>query len=339
MDRRNFLQLLAGLTAGTALSGCSKTGPARDRVGELLPRRVLGSTGIDVTCLGLGGYHVGWTTEALAQATIEAALEEGVRFFDTAQQYGAGLSEERYGKWLTPRYRDVIFLMTKSTATTSTLAQEHLDGSLKRLKCDHIDLWQIHSLTDEADVDKRLKEGVLEVALKAREEGKIRYIGFTGHASPYALNRMLEQTGGDHSPFTACQFPVNPVDAASKHSFLEHVLPNARKAGLGVLAMKTLADGRFFGSKVMNEKQVWTAQNPVVPDAITLADCIHFALSLPITTLITGAEKPEFLREKAGMVRTYEGMKAGERKELVEKVAAYATAGKVEYYKLDQLKG
>lgn len=331
MQRRDFLQVLAGAATIGPLRGA--TAAASDSLGAVLPVRPLGRTGVKVTCLGLGGYHIGWTTEALAQATIEAALQEGIRFFDTAESYGPHTSEERYGKYLTPSHRDRIFLMSKSTAKTAAVAQEHLEGSLRRLKTGMIDLWQLHALDSGADVDARLEAKVLDYALRARAEGKIRFIGFTGHKSPYAHRRMLERTAGEQEPFAACQFPVNPVDAASEHSFVETVLPAAGQRGLGILAMKTLADGRFFGSKTMGRRTVWTSQSPVVPDTVSLADCIHFVLSLPVSVLITGAEKPEFIREKAGLVRSFASLSPQQRKDLVARVAGFASDGRVEYYK------
>ncbi len=298
--------------------------------------RPLGPT--SVTCLGLGGFHIGWTSEALAQATIEAALEEGVRFFDTAESYGPHVSEERYGKYLVPKYREHIFLMTKSTAPDAATAREHIEASLRRLGTDHVDLWQIHALASPEDVNRRLDGGVLTEALKAHAEGKIRHIGFTGHASPYAHTRMLQRTAGDKSPFLACQFPVNPVDAAATHSFIGEVLPALASASIGALAMKTLADGRFFGVKKGGDgKVLWETPNPVVPDALSVADCMHFALSLPISVLITGAENPDFLREKAALVRSYHQLDAAQREAMIARVLPQAQDGKVEYYKARDL--
>ena len=291
-----------------------------------------------MTCLGLGGYHIGWVgSETQAQAVIEKALEVGVRFFDTAESYGKGLSEKRYGRYLTPRYRDDIYLMTKTTAKDADTAREHLHGSLKRMNTDHIDLWQIHALKSPDDVDARLRQGVLEEALKAQQAGKIRRIGFTGHASPYAHTRMLENKAV-RDACTCCQFPINPVDAASPHSFVERVIPKLMEADMGILAMKTLADGRFFASKEMNGEVKWTSDNPVIPNALSMEECIMFTLSMPITVLITGAEKPEYVEEKAAMVRRFSAFSSAHRMALVEKVAAFAEEGEVEYYKSKELR-
>jgi len=333
MNRRTFLKLLAGTAAATPFASY---GSQDDALGAILPQRLLGKT--PVTCLGLGGFHIGWTTESLAQATIEAAIEEGVRFFDTAESYGPHISEERYGKYLTPKYRDHIFLMTKSTAKDGPTARQHIEDSLRRLQTDRIDLWQIHALASPEDVDQRLSGGVLDEAIKARNEGKISHIGFTGHASPYAHLRMLEHTAGDASPFLACQFPINPVDAASTHSFIEKVLPTLDSKGISALAMKTLADGRFFGRKIANEKVQWETEDPLIPNALSIADCIHFALSLPISVLITGAENPDFLREKANLARSFHQLSAPERQALISRAIPEARKGKVEYYKSPDLR-
>lgn len=338
MKRRELLHQLA--IAGTVLAPvASQAGSSRsDRLGKPLPLRALGKTGEKITCLGLGGFHIGWPEdEAVAQATIEKALEVGIRFFDNAESYGKGRSEERYGQYLIPKYRDDIFLMTKTQAKDAKTAREHLEGSLRRMKTDVIDLWQIHSLRTPEDADQRLAMGVLDEALKAQQEGKVKYIGFTGHASPYAHVRMTEHEAVRNA-CVACQFPINPVDAAAKHSFVETTIPQMLKNNIGILAMKTLADGRFFAHKEMNGKVRWTSDDPVVPNALSIKDCISFALSLPISVLITGAENPEFVEEKANMVRSFSKLSENQRLALVEKVAGFAQEGKVEYYKNKELR-
>jgi aryl-alcohol dehydrogenase-like predicted oxidoreductase len=338
MKRRDVLQQLA--VAGALMTppfACAKEAVS-DRLGPLLPVRILGRSGEKVTSLGLGGYHLGWPEdEKQVQAVIEKALEAGIRFFDNAESYGAGRSEERFGKYLTPRYRDDIFLMSKSTAKDAETARRHLEGSLKRMNTDVIDLWQIHALKDPDDADGRIASGILDVALKAREEGKIRHIGFTGHASPYAHLRMMEHEQ-IRNACTACQFPINPVDAASKHSFVKQVIPRMLKGNVGILAMKTLADGRFFARKEMNGQVKWTSANPVIPGALSVEDCIFFALSLPISVLITGAEKPAYVEEKAEIVKRFAALSKEDRMALVNRVSNFAEEGRVEYYKNEDLR-
>lgn len=338
MNRRILLSQLAAAGAISTSSSALSKQPESDRLGPVLPKRTLGKSGDKVTCLGLGGYHIGWMdSETQVQAVIEKALEVGVRFFDTAEGYENGRSEERYGKYLTPRYRDDIYLMTKTHSKDADTARAHLEGSLRRLKTDRIDLWQIHALESPGDVDARLAKGVLEEALKAQQAGKVRRIGFTGHASPYAHTRMLENKAVREA-CTCCQFPINPVDAASTHSFIERVIPKLMEADMGILAMKTLADGRFFARKEMNGKVQWTSENPVIPNALSMEECIMFALSMPITVLITGAEKPEYVEEKAAMARRFSALSAAHRMALMEKVAAFAEEGEVEFYKSKELR-
>jgi uncharacterized protein len=336
MERREFLITLAGLAGAGALSRLSAAETAAekssDASGAILPKRALGRTGEAVTMLGLGGYHVGWTTEARAQATIEAALMEGIRFFDTAESYAAGVSEQRYGTYLVPKFRNNVFLMTKTTAKDAVTARAHLDGSRRRLKTDVIDLWQLHALESPEDVDARIAAGVVEVLLEAKCSGVVRHLGFTGHASPYALAKIMEHYGKD-MPFATCQMPVNPVDTAAAHSFAKSALPKAVQHGLGVLAMKTLADGRFFAEKTVNGQVTWQTGNPIVPARLSLEECLLFVWSLPTAVLITGAEKPEYVRDKAAICRKFHTLNDADRLALVRRVATFAEAGQVEYYK------
>ena len=196
-------------------------------------------TGQTVTMLGVGGWHIGhMDTGREVQATIETALEGGVRFFDSAESYQRGESERRLGQFLTPKYRDVVYLMTKTTAKDAKTAQNHLNGSLKRLKTDYLDLWQMHTVKDPKDVDLRMEQGVLEVMTKAKGSGKVRHIGFTGHKRPSAHQRILENT----EAFEACQMPINLMDPAY-NSFIDGILPTLVERKIGVLAMKTLANG------------------------------------------------------------------------------------------------
>ena len=329
MKRREFIKALS-ISTSALMVGCSATKPQQDRLGELLPKRVLGNTGEDVTMLGLGGYHIGWTTEKDAEQTIEAALEGGIRFFDSAESYGPHTSEERYGKYLTPKYRDLVFLMTKTTAKDAKTVQEHLDASLKRMNTDYLDLWQVHSLRDPADVDLRIENGVLDVFAKAKKEGKVRFIGFTGHSNPEAHKRMLERTK-EMGLFDACQMPVNVMDS-NYHSFIKGVIPELQKQNIGLLAMKTLADGRFFPIKRRLENVQWESDDPVIPDRMSIKEVLHFVWSLPVSVLISGAEKANFINEKIDLAKSFIAMSEDQRNRLIENVADLAD-GKVEYYK------
>lgn len=330
INRRNFLKSLAALTAGILMPGCGQElstnneKTSGDLLGELLPTRVLGRTGEAVTMLGLGGWHIGRMNKRDAQATIEAALEGGVRFFDTAESYQSGGSERYLGEFLTPKYRDAVYIMTKSTAKDANTARKHLEGSLRRMKTDYLDLWQVHALNSPEDTDERMQNGVFDVMMEAKKSGKTRHIGFTGHNIPSSHLRVLEKT----DIFDTCQMPVNLADP-SYESFIEQVMPQLVERKIGVLAMKTLANGGFFGGSQHGQH----GNKPkVVPNVVSIREALHFAWSLPVSVLITGPDNPEHMKEKIALARSFIGMDEAERQALVAKVADMAGRG-VEFYK------
>ena len=328
IDRRAFLKSLAGLTTGILLSSTSAEGGEEksdsDRLGALLPTRRFGRTGEAVTMLGVGGWHIGDMEEAEAQKTIETALEGGVRFFDTAEGYQNGGSESRLGKLLVPKYRDDVFLMTKTRARDANEAWEHLEGSLSRLNTDRLDLWQVHAVRNPADVDERVENGVLDVMLEAKETEKTRYIGFTGHSSPAAHQRVLEKT----DIFDACQLSMNLVDV-SYESFIESVVPTLVERNIGVIGMKALANGGFFGGSQHGRH----GPNPkVVPNRVSVSEAVRFVWSLPVSTLVTGPDNAKQMQEKIDIARDFIGMEDDERQKLIEKVEDMAGTT-VEFYK------
>lgn len=325
---------MAGITAGMMLPlawGCSGSSGS-DKLGALLPMRKLGSTGEKVTMLGVGGYHIGWTTERDAQEVIETAIEGGVRFFDTAHSYGPGTSEERYGKFLVPKYRDQVFLMTKSTAPDGETLLREFDLSLKRLNTEYVDLLQLHAFQSPADVDARIENGVISAINTIKESGKARFIGFTGHQSPYAHLRFMERWP-ELPVFSTLQMPISPVDYASEHSFVRKVLPVALEKNLGLLAMKTLAAGRFFGKTMIADELRWETENPVVPGYISLKEALYFSWSLPISVLITGAENKTLLQEKIELANYFTKLSEEEREQIFDKLSPAPDKEQVEYYK------
>jgi len=328
IDRRAFLKSLAGLTTGILLSSTSTEGGAEeiasDRLGTLLPTRRLGRTGEAVTMLALGGWHIGDMQEAEAQKTIETALEGGVRFFDTAETYQNGGSESRLGKLLVPKYRDDVFLMTKTTARDANEAWTHLEASLTRLNTDRLDLWQVHAVRNPADVDERIENGIFDVMLEAKESGKTRYIGFTGHSSPAAHQRVLEKT----DIFDACQLAMNLTDI-SYESFTEKVVPTLIERNIGVIGMKSLANGGFFGGTQHGQH----GTNPrVVPNRVSVSEAVRFVFALPISTLVTGPDNAKQMQEKIDIAKNFTGMEDDERQRLIEKVEDMAGTT-VEFYK------
>ncbi len=328
-DRRMFLKILAGVSAGITLAGTTLAETkVSDRLGYVLPKRKLGRTNEFVTMLGTGGFHVGWTTERDAQEVIEASMEGGIRFFDTAESYADGTSEIRYGKYLTPKYRDLIFLTSKSTGKDAKTVIEHLEGSLRRLKTDHLDLYQVHAISTPEDVESRIQLGVLDVLLKAKEEGKIRYLGFTGHQNPFAHARMLERTK-ESDIFDTVLMPVNVLDQ-SYFSFIQKIIPEALQRNMGILSIKSLADGRFF---VKKEQAGWTSSDPLIPNYLSIKEAMYFVWSLPVTVLISGNENATFIRQKIDLARSFSELTEEQKATLKEKVLKIALTGKIEYYK------
>lgn len=336
--RREFMAMLAGFTAGLMVPGlfhgegstAFASAMKSDRLGKLLPLRRLGTSGPIVTNLGVGGAHIGTVSERNAQVVIEKALEEGVRFFDNAPFYSGGSSEKRYGKYLTPKYRDVAFIMTKTLATSKRGALRDLDNSLSRMKADYVDLWQVHALGSPSDVENRIQNGVLEAFLEAQAEGKARYIGFTGHDSYKAHLKMLEKIKKLGVKMTSSQMPINPADPHHE-SFVTHVMPKCVNSNIGVLAMKTLADGRFFGGN-SGWRRTHVSVKPIVPDILSLEEVFGFVWSLPVTTLISGMENIQQVSQNAAIARKTWNWNQAELQKRVNAVAPIAGRD-LEFYK------
>jgi uncharacterized protein len=316
-NRREFIKIFSALTLGAWTYGklAATEIPSRDRLGDLLPLRPLGNTGEKVTMLGMGGFHIGCAmSEKEAEKTVEVAMEGGVRFFDCAQAYCDGNTERRLGKILTPKYRDVIYLMSKTLATNAESARASLEESLRELKTDYLDLWQVHSLKTLSDVDNRVSNGVLEVMLEAKKSGKARHIGFTGHVNPKTHLKML-----DHSDiFDVCQMPVNAVDP-NHASFILEVMPRLIERKMGIIVIKSLGGGSFFATSP--RLPGWNIQDPVIPARISIKQALDFVWSLPVSVVVTGAENAWQLQEKIELARQYISLDELERSKLVERVA------------------
>lgn len=328
----------AGLTAGRLGAGGSawaeagEKPPTRDRFGELLPMRRLGRTGQWVTALCFGGSHLinRDQDERQRQALLETAMEEGIRFYDNARQYGRGEAERVMGKYLTPKYREAIYLMTKTQERDAAGARRDMDDCRRRLKVDVIDLMQIHALVSPQDVDRRIDNGVLDVVLEAREQGKVRHIGFTGHTSRLAHLRMLERLEGLGVEMDTCQMPMNVADPGYA-SFIEGVLPKLVERGYGVLAMKTLVFGALTGVDWGWRRDDRVAPK-LVPERISLEEALGFVWSLPVASLVSGMETPAMVKENAALMRGHVGLDEAGRERLVELAAEFA-GPRLEFYK------
>lgn len=307
-DRREFLAA-AGLTA---LGLTSRVFAEQEQSSEGIPRRPLGKTGQKVSIIGIGGWHIGAVPEKEAVALMHEAIDQGVNFFDNAWDYHKGGSEEMMGKALsTGGRREKVFLMTKVCDRDYDGAKKQLDDSLRRLKTDHIDLWQFHEINYPKDPDWVFEKGGMKAALEAKKAGKVRFLGFTGHKDINIHLDMLRR-GFD---WDACQMPINVLDAHFR-SFQREVVPVCLGRKIGVIGMKGLA-----GGFIPKETKL---------DAST---CRRFALSLPISTLVCGIDSRERLQQDLAVARDFKPMDAAEMKELLAQSEEAGKLGQVEKFK------
>ncbi len=253
-------------------------------------------------------------------------MELGVRFFDNGRKYHDGRSEDYMGKFLTPKYREQIFLMTKAPGKTGKEVRQQLDDSLRTLKTDHVDLWQIHALQTPKDVDQRLKEGVLDAFLEAREKGKTRYLGFTGHRNPITHLHFLSRIEALGIEFDTCQMPLNVCDP-SFESFQHKVLPILLKKKYGVIAMKTMAGGSMMGGRIdTTPKDIRTKD---IPDVVSKTELSHanlhqYVYSLPVSTLCTGCRFTSELEVNAEVLTKLKKLSESDMKRLEHYAEPYA---------------
>lgn len=309
LDRRAFLRASAGALAAAAAA------PAVAERRNGMPYRVLGRTGEKVSLLCLGGSHIGGKnlSDGEAVALMRTAVDEGVNFFDNAWAYHDGRSEERMGRALKDGYREKVYLMTKHRGRDAKRAQEHLEDSLRRLDVDVIDLWQIHELVRPEEADLVYSGGAIEFAEKMREQGKIRHIGFTGHH----ITTVHAEVIARGYPWDTVQMPLNCFDAHYR-SFERNVLPLAVERDIGVIAMKSLG-----GSP---------APLPGTGCA-TAAECLRYAMSLPVASVCSGMDSMETLRENLATAKAFEPMDAAAREALLARTAPHAKDGEHEAYK------
>jgi len=222
--------------------------------------------------------------------------------------------------------------MSKTTAPDGDTLLKEVDLSLKRLKTDRVDLLQLHAFQSPKDVDDRISNGVMDAIYSVKESGKARHIGFTGHQSPYAHLRMMERMS-EFPGFATLQMPLSAVDFASEHSFVRKTLPVAVESNLGLLAMKTLAAGRFFGRTKISDELRWETETPVVPGYISVKEALYFSWSLPVSVLITGAENKDLILEKIELARDFTKLTEEQKELIFDKVSPAPERDKVEYYK------
>jgi aryl-alcohol dehydrogenase-like predicted oxidoreductase len=283
-----------------------------------MPVRTLGRTGVKVSLIGLGGWHLGFKfiDEELSVRIIRTAIDNGINFMDNCWDYNEGASEERMGKALQDGYRERVFLMTKIDGRTKKDAAKQLDESLKRMQTDHIDLVQHHEILRFEDPHRIFAaEGANAALLEARDAGKISFIGFTGHKDPRIHKYMLEVARENGFQFDAVQMPLNVMDAHYR-SFEKIVLPELVEQNTGVLAMKTMANGMILESKT-----------------VTAIECLQYAMNLPASVVITGCQSMEDLEQALTAARTFKPMTAEQVKSILDKTAEAASRGKYELFK------
>ena len=282
-----------------------------------VPLRVLGRTGEKVSMVGLGGYHVGiQSDEQESIRIVRTAIDNGINFLDNSWDYNGGASEIRVGKALQDGYRARAFLMSKIDGRTQKSADAQINESLRRLQTDHIDLMQFHEIIRMEDPDRIFaKGGAIEAMLAAKQAGKVRYIGFTGHKNPDVHLKMLEVAAAYGFRFDAVQMPLNVMDAHF-HSFGKKVLPVLLKEEIGVLGMKPMGDPYILESK-----------------SVTPVECRHYAMNLPTCVVITGCDSLSILQQALEAARSFRPLTPPETAAWLAKTEPFAREGKFELYK------
>jgi len=310
-NRREFLQATTIAGALTANGGAQNSD---------VPMRPLGKTGIQVSALGVGGFHLGTAADdATAVRIVNTAIDAGINFFDNAWEYHDGLSEERLGKALSGK-RNKVILMTKvcTHGRDKNVAMKMLEESLRRLRTDHLDVWQIHEVVYDNDPDLIFApNGVVEALDAAKKQGKVRFVGFTGHKDPAIHLKMLSH----NYPFDTVQMPLNVLDGTYARSFQRDVLPEVIKRGMAPLGMKSLGGS---GEMVTN-------------GAITPEEGLRYAMSLPVATTISGVDSLYVLEQNLAVARGFKPMSEGEMEALRNRCKDLAADGRYERFKTTKL--
>lgn len=312
--RRKFLEFSAATVVAAGLG--QPTVGAETKAG--VPYRTLGRTGEKVSMVGIGGYHLG-KPEVDAQESIRIvrmALDEGINFLDNCWDYNGGESEIRMGKALRDGYRQKAFLMTKIDGRNKLAADQQINESLTRLQTDRIDLLQFHEVIRDSDPERIFApDGALQAALQAQKAGKVRYIGFTGHKSPDIHLAMLAAASAHNFKPDTVQMPLNVMDHHF-NSFEARVLPVLVQQNIGVLGMKPMGDPFILQSKT-----------------VSAVECLHYAMNLPTSVVITGCDSVAILRQALEAARSFRPMSKEQVAGILAKTAGAAKEGKFELYK------
>jgi len=326
MERRDFIKsvVASAVTARTTLSASGQVQnsplsgtPVSRPMSPEMRYRDLGRTGEKVSVIGLGGYHLGkQANPADSEHLIRAAIDRGITFMDNCWDYNDGLSEVRMGQALRDGYRTKVFLMTKMDGRTKEAYNLQLEQSFGRLQTDVIDLVQFHEVIRLEDPDRIFAPGgALEAAIAARQAGKVRYIGFTGHKDPTVHLRMLAMAQKHSFHFDTVQMPINVMDAHFR-SFTREVMPVAIQQGTAVLAMKTFGDHFILDSKTVD---------PV--------EALHYSLTQPVSVVITGIDSMPVLDQALTAVKTFKPMTQEQVAALLDRTRGAAADGRFELFK------
>lgn len=322
MTRRDFLRAALAATVLPAV-GCGGrdsgegSGPEDGGRTDTVPQRTLGRTGVTVSVVGLGGFHLAVPDdEQVSVRMARTAIDGGITFLDNCWDYHDGESERRMGKALRDGYRDRVFLMTKVDGRTRASASRQLEDSLRRLETDHVDLLQLHEVIRHSDPGRTFAEGgAIEALLEARASGKTRFLGFTGHKSPEIHLAMLAAAEAHGFTFDAVQMPLNVLDVHFD-SFERRVLPVLLGKGIAVLGMKPMADARIVQRGIASAEE-----------------CLAYAMSLPVSTVITGCDSLERVEQALRVARGFRPLEQAQVQALVDRTAAPGGSGADERYK------
>jgi len=321
MDRRKFLKTATVAAAGSVAPAGAQSSPSsvatRRPESPNMIYRELGRTGERVSAIGMGGYHIGKQEDPDESIRLlRTAIDRGITFMDNCWDYNGGISEVRMGQALRDGYRQKVFLMTKIDGRDKNTAARQIEQSLGRLQTDVIDLLQFHEVIRLDDPDVIFAPGgAIEAVLEAKQAGKVRYIGFTGHKDPSVHLRMFETADKHGFHFDTVQMPINVMDAHFR-SFLNQVAPGAQQRGTAILAMKTFGDPYILQSKT-----------------VTPIEALHFGLNSPASVVITGIDSPAILEQAFQAVQSFKPLDAHQVAAILAKTKDAAMTGKFELFK------
>ena len=309
------------MTQGGSVPDSSKPDASGSISKQGIPYRILGHTGEKVSVVGLGGFHIiKKNSEDESIRIVRTAIDNGINFLDNCWDYNNGLSEIRMGKALRDGYRQKAFLMTKVDGQTGTSAITQLEESLRRLQTDTIDLLQFHEVIRISDPDRIFSsDGAIAALLKAKQAGKIRFIGFSGHKSPEIHLKMLQTAKKNGFLFDAVQMPLNVMDAHFE-SFEKKVLPVLFENSIGIVGMKPIGNNIILKS-----------------NTVTAVECLQYAMSLPVSTVITGCDTLEILQQAIDTARNLRPLSPDSRAALLARTAHAAAKGQYEVYKTETM--